>query len=452
MNLKNKHIHIIGIGGISMSAIACLLLKDNNKISGSDIVKSDITIKLEKLGIKIVYEHKAENVYNADIVISSASIHDDNPEIIEAKKRKIRIYTRASVLGDISKKYKNVITVSGSHGKTTTTGMISACFLNAGLEPTIHIGGTLECIKSNVYIGNNKYFIIEACEYVDSFLEFKSDSCVALNIEPDHMDYFKTLDNLINSFKKYLSNCKNTGYTIINADDEQLVKINKKKRTITYGIKNKYSICIAKNIRKCKYSKYSFDVYLKNKKLGRIKLSIPGKHEIYNALACICVCLQYKIGFETIVTALNDFSGIKRRFEHVCKINGAEVIHDYAHHPTEIEANIKTVKSSTKGRVIVIFQPHTYSRTKALLNDFVRVLSIADIAYLYKIYPAREAPIDGITSDIVSDKIRDCGTFSKSFNCFELMKDEIQNVVKKDDIILVLGAGDIENFCEILKM
>lgn len=434
-----------------MSAIACLLLKDNNIITGSDISKSEITEKLEKLGIKIAYEHKAENVIHSDIVISSAAIHDDNPEIIEAKKRNIKIFSRASILGDISKKYKNVITVSGSHGKTTTTGMIATCFLNAGLEPTIHIGGTLNSIKSNVYIGGNDYFITEACEYVDSFLEFKSHSCVALNIEPDHMDYFKTIDNLINSFKKYLSNCKTKGYTVINADDDRLLKINNKKRTYTYGIKNKNAMVVARNIRKCKFSKYSFDVYRNNKKLGRIKLSIPGKHEIYNALACVCVCLQYKIDFSTIALALNEFSGIKRRFEEVGKINGGVVIHDYAHHPTEIEANIVAVKSSIKGRVFVVFQPHTYSRTKALLNDFVRVLSLSDIAYLYKIYPAREAPIHGITSDIVSDKIRDLGTFSKSFNDFESLYKELKVNVKKDDIVLVLGAGDIEKFCEFVN-
>lgn len=449
MKLKNKHIHIIGIGGISMSAIA-LLLSSNNIISGSDATKSKITEKLENLNIKVSYKHSPQNVIGADVVIVSAAIAFDNVELVEAKKMKLKIYNRAEVLGIISKQYKNVIAISGSHGKTTTTGMIATCFLNAGLEPTIHIGGIMKQINSNVLVGKSNYFITEACEYVDSFLQLSPNSTVALNIEPDHLDYFKTFDNLKKSFKQYLKNTKPLGFNIVNADDTNIIECNSKRRTLTYGIKNKSAIIIAKNLRKGKFSRYSFDVYYKDKKLFRVKLPVSGKHEIYNALACICVCMQYKIDIRIIKNSLERFQGIKRRFEEVGCINGAVVIHDYAHHPTEIEANINAVKNEKVGRVIVVFQPHTYSRTKALFDDFVRVLCLSDIVYLYKIYPAREAPIEGITTDIVSDKIRGNGVSSQSFDNFEELKIKLENEVKKGDTILILGAGDIENFCDLI--
>lgn len=432
-----------------MSAIARLLIFEN-KVTGSDITNSDITKKLENYGVKITYAHKKENVIGADIIIRSASIHDDNIEIIEAKKRGIKILSRAFVLGEISKEYKNVITISGSHGKTTTTGMIGSCFLNAGLDPTIHIGGELKEIDGNIFIGKKDYFITEACEYVDSFLCFKGNSTVALNIEADHMDYFKTFDNLKNSFYKYLNNTKINGYNVINIDDENLENLKINKKSITYAIKNKTAKVRASNIRICKFSKYSFDVLYENKKIFRVKLTLPGYHEIYNALACICVCLQYGINDSIIKYSLENFKGIKRRFEYVGKFNRCTVIHDYAHHPTEIEANIKAVKNQLKGRVIVVFQPHTYSRTKTFFDEFVKSLALADIVYLYKIYAAREEQIQGVTSDIVSDKIRDLGTFSKSFDDYQYLKKELTLVANNNDIILILGAGDIESFGNFL--
>ena len=433
-----------------MSAIA-ELLKENNVITGSDITKSDITKKLEASGIKIFYSHRAENLPSVtDMIIRSASIHDDNPEMMEGKKRGIKVYNRAEVLGQIAKKYKNVITISGSHGKTTTTGLIATCFLNAGLEPTIHIGGILKQIKGNVKIGKNNYFITEACEYVDSFLFIHGNTTVALNVEPDHLDYFKTFDNLKNSFQKYLNNTRPLGLNIINADDNSLQNLKSKRKLISYGINNKYAWITARNLRKGKMSKYSFDVYLKDKKLFRVKMPLVGKHEIYNALACICVCLKYKIDCRIIKNSIERYLGVKRRFEIVCSLNGAEVIHDYAHHPTEIKENINAVKYKLRGKVIVVFQPHTYTRTKALFVEFVNSLCLSNIVFMYKIYPAREPQIPGITSDIISDKISERGIFSKCFNNFYDLKNELKKVARKDDIVLILGAGDIEKFCDYL--
>ena len=449
MKLKNRRIHIIGIGGISLSAIAKLLLKENY-ISGSDLVKSDLTTELESLGIKVFYDHKFENVNGVDLVVMSAAISEDNPEVQEAKKRKIPILTRAEVLGKISKKYKNVITVSGSHGKTTTTGMIAECFLRANKNPTIHIGGKLKSIDGNLKVSGSEYFITEACEYVDSFLHFSPNSTVALNIEPDHMDYFKNFNNLKKSFEKYLKNTKKLGFNIINADDKTLLNINHKKRCITYGIENFNADVQAKNLRRNKFSMYSFDIVVFNKKVERIKLNVPGKHEIYNALACVCVCMQYKIGIQDIKFALENYSGIKRRFENMGSINGAKVIHDYAHHPTEIKAVMDCVRHG-KGRVIVIFQPHTYSRTKELWNEFVDVLSIADIIFVYEIYPARESQIEGITSQNLSTAICKIGGCSIAFDNYQKMYETLKAKVNHDDVVLILGAGDIVGFCDYVK-
>jgi len=451
MKLKNKKIHIIGIGGISLSAIAKMLLNFGCYLSGSDILKSNLTLELEACGIKINYVHASENVHGADMVISSAAIHNDNPEIIEAKKLGIKIYTRAELLGEISRKYKNVITIAGSHGKTTTTGMIAECFINAGRNPTIHIGGILKSVNANVVLGDSKYFISEACEYKDSFLQFSPNCAVALNIQPDHMDYFKTFSNLQKSFEKYLKNTKLLGFNVLNADDENLLKINHKKRVITYGIENIDGDIRAVNIRKNKCSMYSFDVLKNGKTLTRIKLNIPGKHEIYNALACISVCMNYKIPIHIVKKSLEHYSGIKRRFENIGSINGAKVIHDYAHHPTEIQATIDAVKGSTNGRVIVVFQPHTYSRTKELWNEFIKSLSIANVCYMYKIYAARENPIDGITSEALSKDIENKGTLSKAFHNYTELIEELKTTANSGDIILILGAGDIDRLQDYIK-
>ena len=264
------------------------------------------------------------------------------------------------------------------------------------------------------------------------------------------MDYFKTFSNLQKSFEKYLKNTKLLGFNVLNADDENLLKINRKKRVITYGIENIDGDIRAVNIRKNKWSMYSFDVLKNGKTLTRIKLNIPGKHEIYNALACISVCMNYKIPIHIVKKSLEHYSGIKRRFENIGSINGAKVIHDYAHHPTEIQATIDAVKGSTNGRVIVVFQPHTYSRTKELWNEFIKSLSIANVCYMYKIYAARENPIDGITAEELSKEIKKNGIPSKSFNEYTDVIEELKTTANSGDIILILGAGDIDRLQEYI--
>ena len=451
MEFKNKNIFIIGIGGISLSALAMMLKNNGAKVKGSDIHKSRITTGLEQNGIEVLYGHKAQNVVGTDIVIYSAAIHDDNPEFKKAAELKIPMLTRAELLAEIALKYKNVIAVSGSHGKTTTTGMIASCFIDAGLNPTVHIGGELKKINGNVYIGGKDYFISEACEYVDSFLRFKKlSTAVALNVQADHMDYFKTIENLQNSFKIYLNITNKNQVSVINNDDEFLKGVSVRADKITYAI-NSSADFMAKNLRRNKFSRYSYDLYYKDIKLSRIKLSVTGKHEVYNSLACICVCLHFGLTLSEISMSLERFSGIKRRFEDVGDINGAKVFHDYAHHPTEIQANIKAAKEFTKGRVIAIFQPHTYTRTKSLWNDFINCFSDADLVYFYKIYPARENPIDGVTTENLAKELQKSGKSAINFNNFDDLYITLKNNALKDDTILILGAGNIDAFCEYIK-
>ena len=330
--------------------------------------------------------------------------------------------------------------------------MIAECFLNAGYNPTIHIGGELISIKGNIYIGSNDYFITEACEYMDSFLHLTQDCAIALNVQPDHMDYFKNFGNLQKSFKKYIKNTKQNGLIVLNGDDETLKNIvSAKQKTIYYSTKNQNANIYAKNIRKNIHNNYSFDIIYNGYKYERIKLSIPGLHEVCNALACISVCLHYSIDIKVIKKSLENYSGIKRRFEYIGRINGAKVIHDYAHHPTEIRAVIDTVKNK-KGRVIVVFQPHTYSRTKELWLDFIDALALGDVVYLYKIYPARENPIRGVTSKKLSEEINKINNNSYYYEDFNLLHLRLKEVAREDDVILVLGAGDIVEFCEKIQM
>ena len=330
--------------------------------------------------------------------------------------------------------------------------MVASCLLEAGLNPTIHIGGEMVSIGGNVRLGEKSFFVTEACEYKDSFLAFQNQmvSCV-LNVQDDHMDYFKTRKNLQNSFQKYLKNTNKNGFLILNGDDEFLENVDFNAKIIRYGIKNKNVNVIAKNIRECRWSKFSFDLFINGERCARIKLPCVGRHQIYNALATVSICLSFGISIDVIVRGLEKFSGIKRRFEDVGEINGAKVFHDYAHHPTEIQANIKAAKKFTKGKLFVVFQPHTFSRTRDLWDDFLKCFEGADEVCIFKIYPARESPIDGISAETLAQEIRDCGVNSTSFeNYYDLFQMLMQHVCKYD-IVLILGAGDIENFCNYIK-
>lgn len=443
-----KHIHFIGIGGISQSALAYLLASTGYEISGSDLVKSNLTEKLEKMGVKVYYNHSAENVSNADIVVATSAAHSDNPELQEAKNRGILVISRAELLGEIAKGYKKVISVAGTHGKTTTTGMLATIFIYAGKNPTVHIGGELPIINGNVHVGSNSYFITEACEYCDSFLTLNSYASVVLNVQKDHLDYFKNMNNLKKSFKQFVNNTISKGYTVINCDDNNCNNIKNKNLNITFG-QNGCGVIEAKNITSDKNQCYNYDLVVCGINLARIELSVSGKHNIYNSLAAISVALKEGIQINIIKFALANYKASMRRFQFVSHYNGAIVIHDYAHHPTEIKANLITAKNMCKNKLHIVFEPHTYSRTKYLWQDFVNCFKGTDTLIIPPIYAAREEPIANITNQNLVKAIAKTGVNAIKANSLSDAYSILKNLVSKGDIVLLLGAGTIENMCEM---
>ena len=445
MNFKNLRMHFIGIGGISLSALAQLALNKGAIVTGSDISKSDETEKLENLGVSVFYCHKKENVVGSDVVIYSSAIKEDNPELVEAKQRKLKIMKRAELLAEISKEFPVTIAVCGSHGKTTTTAMVANLLINAKLDPTVHLGGEYGFIGGNVRIGGGDFFVTEACEYKDNFLYLTPQISVCLNVSPDHLDYFKTFDNVKTSFGKFINRTR--GIVISNSDDNYLVK---QKHQLTFSIENKGDVC-AVNIKEYERGKFSFDVIFDGSKRFNVKLGVYGRHNIYNALSAICVGFALKINEKIIKCAIEGFTGVDRRFQEVGLINGAKIIVDYAHHPDEIKASIISAKNIAKGRVIAIFQPHTFTRTKAFLNEFAESLALADKVAVFKIYPAREVPISGVDHNLLAELIRKNAKDCSAIDNYCELAEYIYDNCRKDDVILIMGAGDYVKICKMMK-
>ena len=447
---KYKHIHMIGIGGTSMSGIATILKKWNFYITGSDTSDSELIQKLrEECHIHIAIGHDLDSLRRSDLVIYSAAIPVDDIELQEARRLNITIMDRATFLGLITKAYGNTICVSGTHGKTTTTSMISVCFLEAKKDPTIQVGAILKQINGNSTVGNSDIFILESCEYVESFLKFSPKTAIVLNIDNDHLDYFKNIENIKQSFIKFVKLLPHDGLLVLNVDDENSFDLYKysKARTVTFGINNDKCNFTARNISFDSNGFPLFDVYRNNTFYKSIKLSIPGRHNIYNALACIATCYEYGIDKETIKSALQNYTGAHRRFEFVGNSNGANIFDDYAHHPTEIKAVYNAMKNKKYNRSWVIFQPHTYSRTKALLSDFANALSGFDNIIVTDIYAAREKNTYNISSqDLVNlinvNRVGKQAIYMSDFN--EIAK-YIRDRVMPNDIVLTLGAGTVTN-------
>ena len=444
-----KNIHFIGIGGISQSALAIILHKNGFCISGSDCQQNAITTKLQNMGIKIYIGHNKQNVEGANLVVYSAAIGQDNPEIIEAKKLNIVTVSRAQLLGTIAAAYNKVISISGTHGKTTATSMLAAIFLKAKKNPTLHIGGNLPQINGNVFVGGKNYFITEACEYCDSFLSLNNFYGVVLNLQEDHMDYFKNLANLQKSFQKFAKNTNDKGFLVVNADDNFCKRLITPATKMTYGINNNAHI-MAKNIRARKGEKYSYNLFVCGKKIAKIKLPISGKHNIYNSLAAISVALCENIKVHKIKSALKHFKMPERRFQKI-KNHGATIVHDYAHHPTEIAASINTAKQMAKGKLVVVFQPHTYSRTQYLFKQFLTCFKGADQLVLLPIYAARETPIENVSSNNLAIQIAKTGQSVQLATNLEHAYKLLQQYNKKGNFILILGAGSIEKLVEYFK-
>lgn len=437
-----KSAYIIGVGGISMSAIVRFLYAQDIKVYGSDIVYNEEVQGLVKDKIIEFRQYSAPLfVKNSDVVIYTSAISEKNSDIIYARALKKPIYSRAEILGELSKD-KTTLSIAGTHGKTTTTGLISSVFLMGKEKPNIHIGGVLNNINSNVNISNSKIFITEACEYKDSFLKLHNHVAVVLNIKPDHLDYFKNIDNEFNSFQQFVDKTDKNGYVIINNDDDLCKKLKIKSNIITFSLNNDSDLQ-AINIRKNKKGVYSFSIVYRNKTLSKIKMPCYGEHNIYNVLACCGACIAMGIKFKQIKKGVENYKGTARRFEVLSKRKGKLIIHDYAHHPDEIKATLNLCRDLGYKKLIAIFQPHTFSRTQDLYQEFLKCFSKADETWLLPIYPAREKPINGITSFKLSKDLKKVGCKTKYFNNFNDCYENILNNKEKNVIFAILGAGDI---------
>jgi UDP-N-acetylmuramate--L-alanine ligase len=439
-----KHIYFIGIGGISMSALARILVQKGINVSGSDIKESELTKKLEGEGIEVKYTQVAENITpDIDHVVYTAAISKDNPELKKAQELNIPLVNRASLLSDIMKGYKYSIGVSGTHGKTSTTSMLSHILIEAKKDPTISVGGMLPLIGGNLKIGKEEFFLTEACEYTNSFLELSPNVEVILNIEADHLDFFKDLDDIRKSFKKFIAKLDDNGILVINekiSNKEELLD-GFSGKVYSFGLGKGY--VNAKNINYDFEGKAEFDLYVEDKYMGKIKLSVYGEHNILNALAAIATGMALDISLEDIKRGLEGYGGVHRRFEIKGTVKGLTVIDDYAHHPGEIEATIEAAKKLKYKRLCVVFQPHTYSRTKALLEDFARVLSKADLVVLADIYAAREKDTLGVSSKDIETLINKKSQKAYYFPTFDEIESFVLSKLDKGDICITMGAGDI---------
>ena len=440
MQMKFNKIHIIGIGGISLSAIALILTKEGVLVTGTDVHLSALTKLLQdSYGIKIKKGHSPKDVASCDAVVYTSAIGEDDKDYALAKKLGKPTFSRAQMLGLLCQD-KETISVSGSHGKTTASAMISCMLSSVGLSPTAHIGGIVEDFGSNVLFGDSNIFVTEACEYKDSFLHLQNDVSVVLNLSPDHLDYFKTFENYISSFDKFVKNTKKGGIFITNYDDENCRKLSFEK-VLSFGIDSKADV-MAKNIQALSNGKFKFDAFYLGKKLGSVKLNIMGRHNIYNALASICVGIKYDIPFKKIKFALENFKGVERRNQIILEGKSILILHDYAHHPDEIKSTLCAYKS-LGGKLVTIFQPHTYTRTRDLFNEFVSAFDDSDEVWLLPIYPAREKSIKGITSYNLAKALKTRGKTVKYFSTFDKCRENIILNPNEKIVYAILGAGDI---------
>ncbi len=448
------NVYFIGIGGISMSGLSMILADRGFTVSGSDRSESDVTRSLENAGIKVFIGQKAENLDQAgkvDLVVYTAAIHPDNPEFALAKERGIPMLTRAELLGQIMTHYHLPVAVAGTHGKTTTTAMVSKIMLEADLDPTISIGGNLRDIGGNIRIGSSKYFVTEACEYTNSFLSFFPGVGIILNVDADHLDFFKDLDDIRNSFHKFAQLIPNGGSLVVSGEIPNLSEITKDLdcRIVTFGFSEENDY-YPTNIKYDSLGNASFHINRKNGEAYEVSLKVPGEHNIGNALAAAAAADCFDIEESTVKSGLASFTGTGRRFEYKGTVDGLIVIDDYAHHPTEIAATLKAAKNYPHKDLWVVFQPHTFTRTKALMDEFAHALLPADKLIIADIYAARETDNLGISSRTLKERIEDLGHECYYFPSFdEIEKFLLQNCTK-DDMLITMGAGDVVNIANDL--
>ncbi|WP_343122253.1 UDP-N-acetylmuramate--L-alanine ligase [Aquifex aeolicus] len=443
MRERIKKFHFIGIGGIGMSGIAQILLEMGYKVSGSDISENKNTKLLKQKGAKIYIGHRPENLGDAQVVVYSSAVKPDNPEIQEAKRRNIPVIPRGEMLAELFK-LKEGIAVSGSHGKTTTTSMIAEILINAGLEPTVIIGGRLKRLGTNAKLGRGELLVSEADESDGSFLKLQPAVAVITNVDKEHLDFYENFERVKEAFEQFMNSVPFYGFAVVNLDDPTLAQLVKKshERVITYGI-NSPALVRAKNLY-LKEGRYEFGVEFKGKELGRIHLGIAGIHNVYNALAATGVALELGVSFEVIKKSLEEFRNAERRLELKGYYKNSPVYDDYGHHPTEIKAVINSLRDMYPDKnLLVVFQPHRYSRTYYLFEDFVKVLKDIDKLIVTDIYPASENNVYGVSAEELARKSG--AVFAKDK---EEVFEKVREVHDEGDVILFLGAGSISKWCE----
>ncbi|UCD18693.1 MAG: UDP-N-acetylmuramate--L-alanine ligase [Candidatus Zixiibacteriota bacterium] len=440
---KFRELHFVGIGGSGMSGIAEILHNLGYKITGSDNNPGEVTEHLESLGITVYAEHRTENVGSTNVVVISSAVGHDNPEVIEAGRMGIPVIKRAEMLGELMR-LKFSIGIAGTHGKTSTTSMIGKIMSDAGLDPTVIVGGVVAGKGSGASLGTGDYLVAEADEYDRSFLSMFPSMAIVTNIEPDHLECYNGISDLENSFLEYMNRVPFYGSVIYAIDDPRLQKLQKqvKRASVSFGLSESAdyrAVDIALN-----EGRSEFTVLRRGKKLGNVVLCVPGRHNVENALAAVAATMELEIPFETIADALLTFPGVVRRFEFKKVINDIIVIDDYAHHPTEVVATLRTARDCYRRRVIAVFQPHLFSRTQQFYREFAEALRMADIAYVVDIHPAREKPIAGVTAELITRYASERGYNTVRFiGAKENAAAEVLRIARSGDMIITIGAGSV---------
>ena len=451
-----NNFHFIGIGGINMSGLAEILHNDGCTITGSDRNDSDIIAALRKRGISVKIGHDAQNIsIDAQIIIYNAAVPDDNPEILEAKTRGLRLMDRAELLGRLMQNYGTAICVAGTHGKTTTTSMLAEIFMAADKDPTVMNGGVLPSMGGALRIGSRDFIIVEACEYNDSFLKFHPNIGIILNLEMDHSDYFANINALRASFRGFVQRIPEDGLLVINGGIEDVEQIHNglNCNKSFFGINTTHQYI--DNVCFDDFGHGRFDICSDSGKLGEIVLKVPGHHNIQNALAAIYTALHCGIDFNTIATALTGFTGAVRRFQHIGQYNGANIVDDYAHHPTEVAATIQAARNVAHNRLWVVFQPHTRERTAEFLNEFAKELAHADELVILDIFnPAgrEEEHCKVHATDLAELAIKENSANCNYLPSFDICVDFLKQNIDKGDLVITMGAGDVHKVAEILVL
>lgn len=440
-----EKIHFVGIGGIGMSGIAEVLLNLGYKVSGSDLRASDTTERLQGLGGEISIGHSAENLTNVDVVVTSTAVQPDNPEVVEARQRMVPVIPRAEMLAELMR-MKYGIAIAGAHGKTTTTSMVATVLTHAGIDPTVVIGGKLNTLGSNAKLGKGEFLVAEADESDGSFLKLSPSIAVVTNIDSDHLDYYSGgLEQIKDTFVEFINKIPFYGLAIICLEDrnvaECIPRIN--KRFMTYGLSSQADLR-ATHIRLDGFNT-SFTAHYKGYRLGEISFKMPGAHNVLNALACVAVALELDVPFDKIQEGFAQFGGVGRRFTIKGEVNGIMVVDDYGHHPAEIRATLEAARNGwPERRLVAIFQPHRYSRTKELFNDFVTCFYDADLLMVTDIYAASEQPIPGVSAERLVEEVRLHGQRDVTYLAdFKQVPEHLSGLIKEGDIVITLGAGNI---------